>query len=48
MAKTTTDYTKRSLKVIIKSMEENNRPSITLGKADISVVLPLLKKAVDE
>jgi len=47
MAKTSTDYTKRALKVIIKSMEEP-RSSITLGRSDISVVLPLLKKAVDE
>ena len=33
----------RDIKLIIEKMEET-RPSITLGKADIAVVLPILKQ----
>ena len=39
--------TERELRIIIKRMEEP-RPSITLGKADISVVLPILKSQIGE
>ena len=51
MSKTTTDYNKRAIKSIIKMMEEtktSGRPSVTLGKADIQIVMPLLKKAIGE
>jgi hypothetical protein len=35
------------ISAIIKRMEEPNRPSITLGRADINYVLPILKKEVE-
>ena len=48
MAKATTDYKKRAIKNLIRMMEESGRPSVTLGRADINIVLPILKEHVGQ
>lgn len=39
---------KKTLLNIIKMMEEPHRTSVTLGRSDVAVVLPILKRIVDD
>jgi hypothetical protein len=47
MSKTVKSSNLRDLKIIVARMEEP-RSSITLGRSDIAIVLPILKEQIGE